>query len=165
MTMSKDTLKTGLLAIGNQSTEAGAIAAWVDAYTTYAAEAGATPIEEEAEVPILEAAVTAAGVVMAGNLVGMASHVTSAALTLLPAAITQFWTTLATTPVATFTGATAMAAPPHATLAEDFSSLMTENIASTDADASLEALADLLHDAATTGGTVSFPLFSAVPIK
>lgn len=165
MTMSRDTLKTGLIAIGNQSTEAAAITAWVDAYTTYAAEAGATPVEGEAEIPILQEAVDAAGELMAASLIGMADFTTGAGLTKIPFAITKFWADLALVPTATFAGSNGMIAPTHVTLVGDFAALMTENVTSADADASLEALADLLHEAATADGTVSFPLFPAVPIK
>ena len=162
MAMNKETLKEGLQNIGSQSTEAGAISAWVEAYTTYVAGADLNEGAEANKIKITSSSVSVAGSALAAQLVGMSNTETAAGTTLIPAAIVAFWASIAAQQATAFAGATLVTPPPHATLAAGFAALMTSNVS--DPDGALDAVADLLHQEATTLGTVTFvtPIFPII---
>lgn len=158
MAMDEATLATELEKLTPVDNEAAAVSALADAYATFAADAVA------GTVALSSAGVALGKTAMSAALVGMS--VAGAGLVKIPAAVVAFWAAVATGLATSFSGATAIVPPPHATFAADFAQLMVDN---KDGNATLaeaaEALAAIMYSGATTSGTATFPGPVTSPIK
>jgi hypothetical protein len=157
MTMAAATLATELLSLTPTSVEDTAIDAIVDAYGVFASDAVSNAILiSPAGIELGKAAMSAA-------LVGMSEE--NEGRTKIPAAVVAFWTAVSGGLTASFTGALAITPPPHATLSDDFATLMDENMnGDVSAEEAAEALANLLYEQAALGGTVTYPVVGVAVI-
>jgi len=158
MAMDENTLATELKKLEPAATEAAAATTLADAYATYAADA------ESNGVPLSAVGLAAGKAAFAAALTGMSAP--GAAIVSIPTACVAFWAAVALGLATSFTGATAIAPPPHATLAADFAALMPQNVID---EVTLEQaaadIAAMMHTNATTGGAVTFPGPTVAPIE
>lgn len=156
MAMVEATLATELQNLTPTSTESSAITALVDAYATYAADA-------EAATPIKSTGIDLGKTAMASALSGMSAS--GAGLTIIPNAILAFWNGVAAGLATSFDGATAISAPPHATLETLFAATAAANTSgSKTLIEATEAIAADMHANAIVGGTVTTPGPTVTPI-
>lgn len=146
MALSASTLSTQLQNLTPTSSEATAITNLVDAYGAYAASAAAL-------TTISTAGINSGKAAMQSVLSGMSTS--GAGLTLIPNAVIAFWTAVAAN-LASFSGATAITPPPHATIVASFATITAANKnGSASLADSCAAIAANWHTNAVTEGTVT----------
>lgn len=155
MTMSATTLKNELVNMGLFTDEPSAIAGWAAAFRKYFEDAVA------GAVPVTKPALATPEAAMVGAMAGL-STAGAAAIT---AGITAFWTSLAASPAAYFTGATVITPPPGlagltALLTATFA---TNTSTSASASAAYTAIAANIHTS-NAGGSATLPGPVVTPI-
>ncbi len=156
MTMNADTLFSALNNLTPSGNETVAALSLSAAYGSLAAEASTV-----SGVLITPTGVARGVTAMAAALTGMSG--TDDGLTIIPNAIISFWAAVAAGLADTFPEAIAIVPPPHATLLNEFRSLMSDN-ANSSKSKSLGDLSNLLTSQAKTGGLVTLPGSAASPI-
>lgn len=173
--LSEELLAVQLLELSSNPTavESEAIDRFLTAYSTYLTGTGAGDGATANGVPINASAVLAAASAAGPTMVGMSEpgpfDEYNQALTKIPEAVSQgsgsFWGALAANPSGAFPGAIAMTPPPHSNMSSQFPVVMENNTTGeVTAEEAAANAAELLHQEATTGGTVTFPGPSIFPI-
>ncbi len=157
MALTESTLSTQLQNLAATTSEATAITALTDAYGVYAADAVSNA------VTLSTAGVNRGKAAMSAALVGMSAS--GAGLTKIPLAIAAFWNAVAGGLATSFTGATAIVPPPHASLPTTFPDTCGTNTSGQKTLAqSAAAIAGVMHADAIVGGSVTFPGPITAPI-
>jgi hypothetical protein len=152
--MSLSKLQGELEKVGPAATEAAGAVALANAYAVYAADA---VVALPTPVPLSSLGLAAGKSAMSSALIGM--NASGAAVGVITSALVAFWGAVAATPAVSFSGATAVLPPPHASFSSDLTSTATSNVQDeNDLATAMHAIASDMHKGATTGGTATIAM-------